>query len=685
MMGDNGGTGAFETYKTFAWDLEGSALTGTHDVYLYFQNGNLNVDWWQFYSRAGIAVHNVSFETNGGSSVEGQQVENGKMAVKPEDPTKDGYLFDGWYSNPELTVPFDFSTPIRSETKLYAKWAYDTPLKSITIDGRLLEGFSADTYAYEIPVPYGTAAAPDVDATAFDNAADVEITGIGLPVYGRPAEVTIRVTRGEDVSTYTLRFTMEDENVAAAAIYVGGVQIAGFHPDTTSYSLAANMGTDPDNYEITASVSNPAWIVEIQQPTRIPGTGTVTVRSGAGIRIYTIRITTPAESVSFLQESSLDEVEIVNQRDAEIVPGKGLMLKVTSNETIEGAGNNPADLVKISAAGDWTATVKMRWNGATPGYYQYFDFGVYQDDDHYLSLHQGDGGLYMTNENSGAAQINTSGSRKIASVNYYRITKEGSTYSFYASENGTEWTAVAENVQTSLADVELIFDAYSTNQWANWVTYVEYLYIENEEQTMDDFALESAFDYTVEAIGNAVTFPAGANTVQLPAVEGYTTTYTADNVSIISGSGLVTAPEEATVVPVKVSVSNGDKTLTSGTIELAVAGMAYKVESVTFTPDSLGAVTGDLRATVTMSNTSLEAQDGLMIVALYNPDGVMVNYSAVGKTVAAGGTETFEASFRVPFAQGGSDGYTAKVFVWDGTSISNTNSLPLSGVTVLDK
>ena len=109
------------------------------------------------------------------------------------------------------------------------------------------------------------------------------------------------------------------------------------------------------------------------------------------------------------------------------------------------------------------------------------------------------------------------------------------------------------------------------------------------------------------------------------------------------------------------------------------------MESVTFTPDSLGAVTGDLRATVTMSNTSLEAQDGLMIVALYNPDGVMVNYSAVGKTVAAGGTETFEASFRVPFAQGGSDGYTAKVFVWDGTSISNTNSLPLSGVTVLDK
>ncbi|MGI6211122.1 MAG: InlB B-repeat-containing protein [Anaerovoracaceae bacterium] len=65
----------------------------------------------------------VSFDSNGGSAVATQSIKKGSKADKPADPTRDGYYFMGWYSDSELTTPFDFnSTSIENDTTLYAKW-----------------------------------------------------------------------------------------------------------------------------------------------------------------------------------------------------------------------------------------------------------------------------------------------------------------------------------------------------------------------------------------------------------------------------------------------------------------------------------------------------------------------------------------------------------------------------------
>ena len=69
-----------------------------------------------------VEVAEVSFNTNGGSAVESQTVEVGTTAKAPENPTKDGYEFAGWYADEALTQAFDFSTPIQADTTLYAKW-----------------------------------------------------------------------------------------------------------------------------------------------------------------------------------------------------------------------------------------------------------------------------------------------------------------------------------------------------------------------------------------------------------------------------------------------------------------------------------------------------------------------------------------------------------------------------------
>ena len=50
----------------------------------------------------------VRFESNGGSEIEEQKVLFGETVVKPEDPTRDGYIFDGWYRDIDKTKSWDF-------------------------------------------------------------------------------------------------------------------------------------------------------------------------------------------------------------------------------------------------------------------------------------------------------------------------------------------------------------------------------------------------------------------------------------------------------------------------------------------------------------------------------------------------------------------------------------------------
>ena len=64
----------------------------------------------------------VSYNTNGGSQIDDEEVEKDKTIEKPEDPTKEGYTFLGWYEDETLTTPFNFETPITKNITIYANW-----------------------------------------------------------------------------------------------------------------------------------------------------------------------------------------------------------------------------------------------------------------------------------------------------------------------------------------------------------------------------------------------------------------------------------------------------------------------------------------------------------------------------------------------------------------------------------
>lgn len=70
--------------------------------------------------------YEITFNSNGGSAVAPIQVEEGKVAKAPNDPTREDYLFSGWYTSPELTGDaYGFSTEVTESFTLHAKWTLD--------------------------------------------------------------------------------------------------------------------------------------------------------------------------------------------------------------------------------------------------------------------------------------------------------------------------------------------------------------------------------------------------------------------------------------------------------------------------------------------------------------------------------------------------------------------------------
>lgn len=56
---------------------------------------------------------------NLGTSFKTEVIESGKKVAEPTSPTRNGYMFSGWYDN---NSKFDFSKPITSDIILTAKW-----------------------------------------------------------------------------------------------------------------------------------------------------------------------------------------------------------------------------------------------------------------------------------------------------------------------------------------------------------------------------------------------------------------------------------------------------------------------------------------------------------------------------------------------------------------------------------
>ena len=105
--------------------------------------------------------YEVSFITEHGKTPTSQNVKYNGTADDPGKLSAEGYTFDGWYADHTRTKEFDFSTPITSNTTVYAKWEKNAPVLP-------------DTYALNVSGAFVYVDGVDVTAPAGDTTLPLE-------------------------------------------------------------------------------------------------------------------------------------------------------------------------------------------------------------------------------------------------------------------------------------------------------------------------------------------------------------------------------------------------------------------------------------------------------------------------------------------------------------------------------
>lgn len=105
--------------------------------------------------------YEVSFITEHSKAPASQNVKYNGTAADPGKLTAEGYTFIGWYTDETYTKEFDFTKPITSNTKVYAKWEKNAPVLP-------------DTYALNVSGAFVYVDGVDVTAPAGDTSLQLE-------------------------------------------------------------------------------------------------------------------------------------------------------------------------------------------------------------------------------------------------------------------------------------------------------------------------------------------------------------------------------------------------------------------------------------------------------------------------------------------------------------------------------
>ena len=98
-----------------------------------------------------FATSTITFDSDGGTAVDPITQEEGSAVTAPADPTKDGFIFDGWQPAVPATMPVDDVTCV-------AQWAVNTYNAIFMVDGAV--------YA-TVPTVFGAAIAPPANPAKF--------------------------------------------------------------------------------------------------------------------------------------------------------------------------------------------------------------------------------------------------------------------------------------------------------------------------------------------------------------------------------------------------------------------------------------------------------------------------------------------------------------------------------------
>lgn len=244
--------------------------------------------------------YTVHFDLNGGQDKDvyaDQTVEKAGIAVKPENPKRDGYAFAGWTRNGE---PFNFNTPITENTTLVAQWISNNEY-TITYDSN-----NGMNMTMRDPVSYIDGAEAKILGVPADWQAPSDHEG--FICWNTAADGT-----GTDYYPGAV-YTMPAENVTLYAKW------AEVRKTTLTYNL--NYEGAPANETIDINVPNEVYTIAKENPTRdgyefigwtTDAAGTETLlKNGNKIQVDTLN---PENNVLYAQWRKLIKVTVQKNVD----------------------------------------------------------------------------------------------------------------------------------------------------------------------------------------------------------------------------------------------------------------------------------------------------------------------------------------------------------------------------------
>ena len=205
----------------------------------YYVKAGDKIEWVFGDGSVSALPHTVTFNTGEGSTVDSQVVADGAKATKPADPTRDGYVFAGWYADADLKSPYDFSTSVTKDLTLYAKWVKG----NYVIDGVVVDpsaegpdwdsdwsGFTSADKVTDAPVPTEDAEAKWVTTLKDPNDYNIHVSdpllvgdyvyiAVGSKLYKKNVETGETVEAGEAALAAAIDST-------SRMVYVNGLILA---------------------------------------------------------------------------------------------------------------------------------------------------------------------------------------------------------------------------------------------------------------------------------------------------------------------------------------------------------------------------------------------------------------------------------------------------------------------------
>lgn len=151
-------------------------------------------------------TYTVSFSTDGGSAVASVEVAEGKRITEDiADPTKDGYVFAGWYKDAGLTREWKFDVDtVTADLTLYAKWR-EASSKPTEI-GNVAAAFSSALSWYQ---------------TGVDSATTFDLTY--FPLISVTEETVTDEVTGTEITNKVYTYAEEGASVPGTYTYTDGL------------------------------------------------------------------------------------------------------------------------------------------------------------------------------------------------------------------------------------------------------------------------------------------------------------------------------------------------------------------------------------------------------------------------------------------------------------------------------